>query len=289
VVWQDQSIKTSVIHGSGSEEAVRSLRTVFKKSLNGDIDTEEVASAYAPAFIAASPAGVMCGKNDEQLMHVMRRALCNQPKAAPGATSRHQRAIRKWVEASSVGERSQTIGRVSGERSMKRTAQLLVLICVLLPLPARAQHWAEYRPDGIGYSIELPGEWSVEARDVDTASGVSKSYRATVVIESRAYMTMYSSIPEDAVRTRTITTMLDGARDGAVKNVEGTLRSEEKVLISNLPARYVIVDCPKNVVLAARFFLLGNILVQGLVAGPPGIESESATKRMLGSLKVVKR
>lgn len=193
------------------------------------------------------------------------------------------------VEASSVGERSQTIGRVSGERSMKRTAQLLVLICVLLPLPARAQHWAEYRPDGIGYSIELPGEWSVETTDVDTASGVSKSYRATVVIESRAYMTMYSSIPEDAVRKRTITTMLDGARDGAVKNVEGTLRSEEKVLISNLPARYVIVDCPKNVVLAARFFLLGNILVQGLVAGPPGIESESATKRMLGSLKVVKR
>jgi hypothetical protein len=87
VVWQDQSIKTSVIHGSGSEEAVRSLRTVFKKSLNGDIDTEEVASAYAPAFIAASPTGVMCGKNDEQLMHVMRRALYNQPKAAPGATS----------------------------------------------------------------------------------------------------------------------------------------------------------------------------------------------------------
>jgi hypothetical protein len=77
VVWQDQSIKTSVIHGSGSEEAVRSLRTVFKKSLNGDIDTEEVASAYAPAFIAASPAGVMCGKNDEQLMHVMRQGYAH--------------------------------------------------------------------------------------------------------------------------------------------------------------------------------------------------------------------
>lgn len=43
----------------------------FRKSLGGDIDSDEVAALYASEFIAASPAGVMTGKNDDQLRQVM--------------------------------------------------------------------------------------------------------------------------------------------------------------------------------------------------------------------------
>lgn len=43
----------------------------FKRSLGGDIDKDEIASLYASDFIAASPAGVMTGKNDDQRKQVM--------------------------------------------------------------------------------------------------------------------------------------------------------------------------------------------------------------------------
>ncbi|MBW7926071.1 MAG: nuclear transport factor 2 family protein [Burkholderiaceae bacterium] len=43
----------------------------FNQSLRGDMDTGEVAALYASEFIAASPAGVMAGKNDDQLKQVM--------------------------------------------------------------------------------------------------------------------------------------------------------------------------------------------------------------------------
>ncbi|MFS8121284.1 nuclear transport factor 2 family protein [Rhizobium sp. BR 250] len=43
----------------------------FNKSLKGDMNMEEVASLYASDFIAASPAGVMTGKNDDHLKQVM--------------------------------------------------------------------------------------------------------------------------------------------------------------------------------------------------------------------------
>ncbi|HJR71395.1 MAG TPA: nuclear transport factor 2 family protein [Gammaproteobacteria bacterium] len=43
----------------------------FTRSLGGDIDVAEVASLYASDFIAASPAGVMTGKNDDRLKEVM--------------------------------------------------------------------------------------------------------------------------------------------------------------------------------------------------------------------------
>ncbi|AMG74793.1 DUF6841 family protein [Sphingopyxis granuli] len=43
----------------------------FNRSLAGDTDMKEVAALYASEFIAASPAGVMTGKNDDQLKQVM--------------------------------------------------------------------------------------------------------------------------------------------------------------------------------------------------------------------------
>jgi hypothetical protein len=45
----------------------------FNKSLRGHVDMDEVTALYAPEFIAASPAGVMTGKNDDQLKEVMTR------------------------------------------------------------------------------------------------------------------------------------------------------------------------------------------------------------------------
>ena len=57
------------------ETSVRKLferyERFFKQSLAGDIDMDEVASLYASDFIAATPAGVMTGKNDDQLKQVM--------------------------------------------------------------------------------------------------------------------------------------------------------------------------------------------------------------------------
>jgi hypothetical protein len=49
----------------------RRYESFFNRSLGGDMDGDEVAALYASEFIAASPAGVMTGKNDDQLKQVM--------------------------------------------------------------------------------------------------------------------------------------------------------------------------------------------------------------------------
>jgi hypothetical protein len=57
------------------ETAVRKLferyESLFRRSLEGKMDMDEVASLYASDFIAASPVGVMSGKNDDQLKRVI--------------------------------------------------------------------------------------------------------------------------------------------------------------------------------------------------------------------------
>ena len=171
---------------------------------------------------------------------------------------------------------------------MIRMARLLGVIWMVLPLPAAGQYWADYRPEGVGYSIELPGEWKIVTQPVTSGRFTINLHTATVTFKGRAYYSIYSSIPEDRQHW-SVTEILDDARNGAVANGKGQLRSEERVLISNLPARYIIIDLPGNFVAAMRFFVLESSLVQGTVVGPPGIESEPDTKRVLGSLKVVKR
>ncbi|RWE65838.1 nuclear transport factor 2 family protein [Mesorhizobium sp.] len=65
---------------------------LFRKSLAGDADMDEVASLYASAFIAASPAGVMVGKNDDQLRQVMEQGYAHY--RAIGTKEMRIRAVR---------------------------------------------------------------------------------------------------------------------------------------------------------------------------------------------------
>ncbi|RWF76373.1 MAG: nuclear transport factor 2 family protein [Mesorhizobium sp.] len=65
---------------------------LFRKSLAGDADMDEVASVYASAFIAASPAGVIVGKNDDQLRQVMEQGYAHY--RATGTKETRIRAVR---------------------------------------------------------------------------------------------------------------------------------------------------------------------------------------------------
>lgn len=49
----------------------RRYESSFNQSLHGELDADRVAALYASAFIAASPAGVTTGKNDDQFKQAM--------------------------------------------------------------------------------------------------------------------------------------------------------------------------------------------------------------------------
>ena len=57
------------------EATVRDLfdryQRFFLRSLHGDADMDEAAALYTPEFIAASPAGVRTGRNDDTFRQAM--------------------------------------------------------------------------------------------------------------------------------------------------------------------------------------------------------------------------
>jgi hypothetical protein len=61
------------------EESVREFlyryEELFRAALKNEVDMQQVVSSYASAFVAASPAGVMVGQNDERLKEVMQQGF----------------------------------------------------------------------------------------------------------------------------------------------------------------------------------------------------------------------
>ena len=78
------------------ETAVRNLferyQRSFNRGLDGDLDLGEVTAFYASVFIAASPAGVAAGKNDDQLGQIMEQGY--QRYRATGTKEMRIRDIR---------------------------------------------------------------------------------------------------------------------------------------------------------------------------------------------------
>jgi hypothetical protein len=64
----------------------------FAKALRGDVDMDEVTSFYATAFVAATPAGVMAGENDERLRQAMEQGYAHY--RAIGTREMHIRELR---------------------------------------------------------------------------------------------------------------------------------------------------------------------------------------------------
>lgn len=64
----------------------------FNRALAGEIDMDEVAALYASEFIAASPAGVMAGKNDARLKEIMAQGY--ERYRAIGTKAMRLRAVR---------------------------------------------------------------------------------------------------------------------------------------------------------------------------------------------------
>jgi hypothetical protein len=66
-----------MIMESGVRKLFERYEQVFRSALHGGMDMNEVASLYAAEFIAATPAGVVTGKNDEQLKQVMAKGYAH--------------------------------------------------------------------------------------------------------------------------------------------------------------------------------------------------------------------
>lgn len=170
---------------------------------------------------------------------------------------------------------------------MKRVA-LVVAVLVSMGSSALAQQWIEYHPPGAGYRIEFPGRPAEDTREVVTNVGKIHMITSAVEIGDKVFLTITSRYPEHLTMGDPEKN-LDGARNGSLRKINGTLRREERLSVGDAPARRLLIDIPQdNQAAGAVMVLDGHRLVQAIYVGPRGTEEAPEVRRFLSSLSPVR-
>jgi hypothetical protein len=135
------------------------------------------------------------------------------------------------------------------------------------PLAAANTGWRVVRPEGGGITCEMPGEPTKASQMVSTPAGPINVVMYTYEVPTGAYVVSATPIPRNAPAA-SAQQRLDGARDGAVKNVNGKLLEEKQIKVDNYPGRELLVKGPQGVFIRERVFMVGDRLIQAVAVSP---------------------
>jgi hypothetical protein len=151
---------------------------------------------------------------------------------------------------------------------------------------APVPQWKSYSYPADGFSAVYPFEPDMQKKNVPTDKGT---------FELRAYLAQDSSSAlfvgvcdyGSAISDRTADQVLDGAQDGAIKNVSAHLISGKKISLGVNPGREFEAE-NDSMHFSARIYLVGTTLYQTLVASPLG-QPYVGTTRFLDSFQLIAR
>lgn len=161
------------------------------------------------------------------------------------------------------------------------------LLAVALAGAALAQGWKPYNSAPGKFSIDFPGTPETRSQDITTRVGKVKMHLFQVAKGQSAFLVSYSDYPASAIKGSDPKKMLDGARDGAVSNVQGKLLSEKGMSIGGNPGRELKVEA-KGLSMTQRMFLVKNRLYQVLALVPIDRPNNPDVPRFLNSFKIRK-
>jgi hypothetical protein len=174
---------------------------------------------------------------------------------------------------------------------MSRLVALAAFLSLLLlsALPAWAQQWTEYQPEGAGYRIEFPGAPRTTVQEVPTPSGPLRMFFAAIGRgRDVSFQSIYTAYPPELL-TDDVQTMLDRARDGAVSNSKGKLREEKRLNVGDASARRLVIEAPDGKHAAVALIVLsGNRYYQVTAVAPIGQENSPDMQRFLDSFTLLK-
>ena len=165
-----------------------------------------------------------------------------------------------------------------------------LLLVVLCAVPAFAEDWKEVGNDV--FTAQMPGDPKVEDSAVDTEAGKMKTRTWSSQKGNAYYAIAMVGYPPDLVHKSIPSKMLEGARDGALANIQATLEKDYGVFIDSgipkkkWPGRELFANAPQGMRYAARLYLVDAELYQIIVVRKASEGSDEDFKKMVASFKL---
>jgi hypothetical protein len=177
---------------------------------------------------------------------------------------------------------------------VKRALALpVVFLALALARPVAAQpaaKWSEFKSRACRCSALLPGSPREQKQTYPTEVGpVDATLYILEVDEGKvAYLVGYNDYPKDKVKGFDKQKMLDGAKKGAVNNVQGKLVAEKTIELSGFPGLEIEVDAGASKVFV-RIVVAEERLYQALVVMPAAATRPAHVRKFLDSIKLAKK
>ena len=147
--------------------------------------------------------------------------------------------------------------------------------------------------EGGGFEIMTPITLKEETQNAPSPIGNITVHMYSGERDNSAYVVGYSDYPEALIKMSPADTLLDGARDGAIKSFHGKITEEKKITLDGNPGREFNVDARLkekiDANMKARIYLVKNRLYQVLVVGEKGKLSTADMDSFVESFKLVKK
>ena len=169
-------------------------------------------------------------------------------------------------------------------------ASLLLIVPAGLVSARDDDDWTEFKPKNGNLTIKMPGKPEAQKpQDIAYPGGKSKLYMYILQVNGGkgAYMVAYNDFPSDLITDEVAQAALDGAQEGAVKNVKGKLLSTKKITLQKkYPGRDFTFEVAGLGQARARVYLVEGRLYQTAVFGSEELITSADTKTFLDSFKV---
>lgn len=144
--------------------------------------------------------------------------------------------------------------------------------------------------------VSKPGRFSVvgsgtpqeQKQSVETTAGPVPVTMYLFHTKTSTQFASYADYPPGSIQAVTTTSALDGARDGFVRNVRGTLLNEREITYHKHPGREFRVAAPGGLLMLARVYLVGSRLYQLVVVARKDQFAEEEARKFLQSFALVK-
>jgi len=168
----------------------------------------------------------------------------------------------------------------------RRFVVALAVLCFAVALSTPAQEWNSYSYPSDGFRASFPSEPQLQKSSVPTDAGTFELRAYLVEVSTGA---LFIGVCDYGGKTegRDPDALLQGAKEGALKNVNGHLLSENRVTLG-IYHGLVFESENDTMHFSARVYMVGDTLYQVLVASPLG--SNYADKaRFLDSFELIPR
>jgi len=131
---------------------------------------------------------------------------------------------------------------------------------------ACAEEWQDYRPQNEPFTAAFPKLPHESTQTVDTAAGKITFHELSAdAIRGRvSYSIIYNDYPDIVLKTPA-EELLDGGRDGAVRDLDGKLLSEIGLVLDGHPGREYTIETQQNghrFLIHTRVFLVDSRMYQ---------------------------